>query len=201
MSENIQQILTGFLPVIFYSMLFFLVYVETAVLFAFFIPGDTLLFAAGMVVATSSDLNIWFTCITISLAAFLGDQSAYFLGKKYGISYIRNRNSDFLNDLLEKAQAFYQKYGISTMFLARFYPWFRTLVPFLAGVGSMTYKRFLRINFASSISWGFGITFLGYAANSIIFFKESSRVIAVFFIFISILLTLKNYIKSKQIKN
>jgi membrane-associated protein len=96
--------------------------------------------------------------------------------------------------LLSKAELFYEKHGISSMFLARFYPWFRTLIPFLAGVSRMNPVKFGVVNILSAISWGFGITYLGYFANSNPQLKDASRYIAAFFIVLSIALAIKNYL-------
>jgi membrane-associated protein len=201
MSDGLQNLLTALLPGVFYLALFLVVYIETAVIFAFFIPGDTLLFSAGIVVASSTQLNIWLACSLISLAAFLGDQTAFFLGRKYGISYISKRNNENLNRLLLKAQDFYAKHGTATIMLSRFYPWFRTLVPFLAGMGKMSQRNFVIANIASASIWGFGVTGLGYLANSTPWLKDSSRGIALFFIFLTIVITLKNYLRERKNKN
>lgn len=200
MSDQISELLTGALPIVFYISLFLIVYIETAFIFAFFIPGDSLLFSAGIVVATTSDLNIGLTCLLISTAAFLGDQTAYIFGRKYGISYITSRNRPHLDSMLAKAEVFYQRHGKATIFLSRFYPWFRTLAPFLAGVGRMHRERFVAINLMSAFAWGFGITLLGYFANSIEPLKDASRNIAAFFILATIGLTLKNYLKQRNAK-
>lgn len=196
MSEIFELLIDGLLPHIFYLTLFSVVYIETALIFAFFIPGDTLLFTAGMIVATSTSLNIWLACAIISLAAFLGDQTAYGIGRKYGKNFFVGRTR--LAGLIDKGEAFYEKFGISAVMISRFYPWFRTLIPFLAGASSMNYLRFISANAISSTGWGFGITFLGYGANSIPALKESSRYIAAFFIVITIALALKNFLKTKM---
>lgn len=199
MSNFIEQNLTGLLPIIFYVVLFLLVYIETAIIFAFFIPGDTLLFTAGLVVATSMNLNILLTASLIAVAAFLGDQTAYSIGRNRGITYISKRNSVPLSHFLHRAEIFYEKYGISTIALSRFYPWFRTLVPFLAGVGKMRYSIFISINALSAAAWGYGITYLGYFANSIPALENSSRMIAAFFIVLTFLTTGYHYIKHSRV--
>jgi membrane-associated protein len=199
MSDNIATILSGLLPLAFYIALFLIVYVETAFVFAFFIPGDTLLFAAGLVVAVTSNLNIVMTCFVISLAAFLGDQTAFHFGKKYGIEYITSRNRPHLNTMLEKAKIFYLKHGRATIFLSRFYPWFRTLAPFLAGIGQMPRKKFISINLVSAFSWGTGITLIGYFANSIEILKNASRWIAVFFILLTVFIASRNILRERQL--
>lgn len=200
MSENITALLSGIFPITFYALLFAVVYIETAFIFAFFIPGDTLLFSAGLVVASTSNLNIYLTCLLISVAAFLGDQTAYQFGRRYGLGYITSRNHPSLNTMLAKAEVFYRKHGRATIYLSRFYPWFRTLAPFLAGVGHMPRKKFAFVNSISAFSWGTGITLLGYLANSIEPLKEGSRWIALFFILITIGLTVKNVLKERRLK-
>lgn len=200
MSENVSSLLAEIFPTTFYLIIFVTVFIETAAIFAFFIPGDTLLFSAGLVVAASDNLSIVLTCALISSAAFLGDQTAYYLGNRYGLAYITSRNRPNLNLLLSKAQIFYGKYGTSTIFLSRFYPWFRTLAPFLAGVTQMPRKKFIIVNFISAFSWGTGITHLGYLANSIEALKDGSRWIALFFILATIGLTIKNVIHGKRVR-
>lgn len=200
MSESITELLSGVLPIAFYVFIFVVVYIETAFIFAFFIPGDTLLFSAGLVVASTSTLNIYLTCFLISLAAFLGDQTAFQFGRRFGLPYITSRNRTSLNSMLVKAEKFYQKHGRATIFLSRFYPWFRTLAPFLAGVSTMPRKKFLFVNAISAFCWGTGITFLGYLANSIEPLKEGSRWVALFFILVTIGLTAKNIRKENRIK-
>lgn len=199
MSANIASILSGLIPLSFYAALFVIVYVETAFVFAFFIPGDTLLFSAGLVAAVTSNLSIVTTCLVISIAAFLGDQTAFHFGKKYGIGYITSRNRPHLNNMLEKARVFYFKHGRSAVFLSRFYPWFRTLAPFLAGISDMNRRKFITINFLSAFAWGSGITLLGYFANSIEFLQNASRWIAAFFILATVSLALCNILRERRL--
>ncbi|KRO35571.1 MAG: hypothetical protein ABR54_05155 [Actinobacteria bacterium BACL15 MAG-120619-bin91] len=194
MTTFIESQIGGLGPALFYLTLFVIIYLETAVILAFFIPGDTLLFTAGLIVATSDDLNILTTAVIVTLGAFLGDQTAYRLGRRFGYGYITSKNKTSLNNLLGKAELFYEKHGISSMFLARFYPWFRTLIPFLAGVAKMNAAKFGVVNLLSAITWGFGITCLGYFANSNPQLKDASRYIAAFFIVLSIALAIKNYL-------
>ena len=108
MSSFIESQIGGLGPAIFYLTLFLIIYLETAVILAFFIPGDTLLFTAGLIVATSSDLNIVTTATIVALAAFLGDQTAYRLGRRFGYGYITNKNKASLNQLVTRAELFYE---------------------------------------------------------------------------------------------
>lgn len=198
MSDFIARSFPDLSPIFFYLVVTGLVFLETAAIFAFFIPGDTLLFTAGLIVAANAHLDIYLTVLLISIAAFLGDQTAFALGRTLGITFINKRNSSRLNSMVERAETFYEKYGISTIALSRFYPWFRTLVPFLAGVGKMNYYTFLAVNALSAAAWGSLITFLGYFANSIPALKDSSHQIAVFFIALTIVLTFRNYLKNRK---
>lgn len=199
MSDVIQRLFPELSPIFFYLVMAGLVFLETAAIFAFFIPGDTLLFTAGLIVAANSHLDIYLTVALICIAAFLGDQTAFAIGRTLGLSFIEKRESLRLSALLERAEKFYEKYGISTIALSRFYPWFRTLIPFLAGVGKMNYYKFLAVNSISAVVWGSLITFLGYFANSISALKNSSHQIALFFIALTVVLTLKNYLKNRKV--
>ena len=200
MSDLISAFLNDLLPIVFYFALFVIVYIETAFIFAFFVPGDTLLFSAGLVVAATTNLNIVITCLSTSLAAFLGDQTAFHFGRKYGIGYITSRNRPHLNSMLDKAKVFYIKHGRATIFLSRFYPWFRTLAPFLAGIGQMPRKKFVLINLLSAFSWGAGITLLGYFANTIEILENGSRWLAAFFILLTIILTTRNLRRERGLR-
>lgn len=192
MKEFIADNLVPLSPLIFYLSIFIVVYLETAILVAFFIPGDTLIFTAGLVVATNEDFNILITCASIAIAAFLGDQTAYQMGRKYGNDFIVKRNNEYLNRLALKAEVFYQRHGVSSMFLARFYPWFRTMIPFIAGITGMKLIRFIAANIFSALIWGFGITTLGFLANAHPLMENSSRYVATFFVVITIGLVIKN---------
>ena len=198
MSEIIREYFLSISPLVFYILLWVLIYIETALVIAFFLPGDTVLFTAGLVIAVSDQLNIWLTCIVIATAAIVGDNTAYVLGKKYGEGYISKKQNNQISKIFVRSQGFYEKYGLSTIYLARFYPWFRTLVPFSAGIAKMPYPKFWLANILGGMSWAFGITLLGYLANSISVLKNSSRYVAIFFILLTFALTLKNYLKSKR---
>ena len=198
MSEIIREYFLSISPLVFYIFLWVLIYIETALVIAFFLPGDTVLFTAGLVVAVTDQLNIWLTCLVIATAAIVGDNTAYVLGKKYGEGYITKKQNNQISKIFVRSQGFYEKYGISTIYLARFYPWFRTLVPFSAGIAKMPYPKFWLANIFGGISWAFGITLLGYLANSISVLKDSSRYVAIFFILLTCALTLKNYLKAKR---
>nr|NDG59714.1 DedA family protein [Betaproteobacteria bacterium] len=175
-----------------------IVFIETGILIAFFLPGDSILFAAGLVAATREDTNIVFLVTIIFIAAFLGDQVGYVLGRKYGRAYLERHSSPRIERMIARAELFYEKYGWSAVILARFYPWIRTFMPPIAGIGKMNYYKFLAANALGAFLWGVGITLLGFYAASIPALKDSSRLIAAFFIVLTIVLTIKNYFRSKR---
>ena len=197
-AEWVQQYLDTSTPFFIYLALGAIVFIETGILIAFFLPGDSILFAAGLVAATRDDTNIVFLVTIIFIAAFLGDQVGYVLGRKYGRSYLERHSSPRIERMIARAENFYEKYGWSAVILARFYPWIRTFMPPIAGIGKMNYYKFLAANALGAFLWGVGITTLGYYAASIPALNDSSRAIAAFFIILTIALTIKNYLRSKR---
>ena len=197
-SDWVQQYLGSSTPFFIYILIGAIVFIETGILLAFFIPGDSILFAAGFVAATRSDTNIVILISIIVLAAFFGDQVGFVLGRKYGRNYLGKSERPFIQKMIQRAEDFYEKYGWTAVVLARFYPWIRTFMPPIAGLGKMNYYKFLSANIFGAILWGAGITTLGFYAASIPALDGSSKQIAGFFIVLTIAITLKNYIKAKR---
>jgi len=197
-SEWTKSILIDSSPLWIYSILFLFVLIETGILIAFFLPGDSVLFAAGLIAAAREDISILILVTIIFIAAFLGDQLGFVLGRHYGRPYLDKRESPRIKKMITRAEKFYEKYGYSAIILARFYPWIRTIVPPVAGISRMNYYKFLSANALGAFLWGVGITSLGYSAASIPALKESSRYIAAFFILLTIALSIRNYFKSKR---
>jgi len=198
--QNWAQLINSILEIqssiIFYLVVFAIVYIETAIIFAFFIPGDTLLFTIGTLVALNAELNILISMCLIASAAFLGDQTAYFIGNKSKSFYTGKRPA--LSKIFKKGEIFYEKHGIAAIALSRFYPWFRTIIPFLAGFNSMNYRKFVFTNFGSAFIWGFGITWLGYIAISNVAIESGSKYIAAFFVTLTVALTSWNIFKNRK---
>jgi len=197
-SDWVQQYLGSTTPFFIYILIGAIVFIETGILLAFFIPGDSILFAAGFVAATRSDTNIVILTTIIVLAAFFGDQVGFVLGRKYGRNYLNRSERPRIQKMIKRAEDFYEKYGWTAVVLARFYPWIRTFMPPIAGLGKMNYYKFLSANIFGAVLWGAGITTLGFYAASIPALDGSSRQIAGFFIVLTIAITLKNYIKAKR---
>ena len=197
-SDWVQQYLGSTTPFFIYILIGAIVFIETGILLAFFIPGDSILFAAGFVAATRSDTNIVILITIIVLAAFFGDQVGFVLGRKYGRNYLNRSERPRIQKMIKRAEDFYEKYGWTAVVLARFYPWIRTFMPPIAGLGKMNYYKFLSANIFGALLWGAGITTLGFYAASIPALDGSSKQIAGFFIVLTIVITLKNYIKAKR---
>jgi membrane-associated protein len=197
-ADWVEQYLSASTPFFIYGIIGLIVFLETGVLLAFFLPGDSILFAAGLLAATRDDTNIVFLVLIIFIAAFFGDQVGYVLGRKYGRSYLERQQRAGIEKMVLRAEDFYEKYGWSAVILARFYPWIRTFMPPIAGIAKMNYYKFLAANALGALIWGVGITLLGFYAASIPLLKESSRAIALFFVLLTIALTLKNYLKARR---
>lgn len=197
-SEWTEGILAQTTPFLIYSTLFLFVFIETGILLAFFLPGDSVLFAAGFIAASREDTSIVILVSVIFLAAFLGDQLGFVLGRHFGRPYLDKYEAPKIRKMIARAERFYEKYGYSAIILARFYPWIRTIVPAVAGISRMNYYKFLSANIIGAFLWGVGITMLGYYAASIPVLEESSHWIAAFFIVLTIGLTIRNYRKSKR---
>ena len=197
-SDWVQQYLGTSTPFFIYVLLGAIVFIETGILVAFFIPGDSILFAAGFIAATRDDTNIVILVLIIVLAAFFGDQVGFVLGRKYGRNYFGRSKRPRIQKMIKRAEDFYDEYGWTAVVLARFYPWIRTFMPPIAGLGKMNYYKFLSANIFGAVLWGVGITTLGFYAASIPALDGSSKQIAGFFIVLTIAITLKNYIKAKR---
>ena len=169
-------------PFILYILIWALIFIETGVLVAFWLPGDSLLFSTGLVVAARSDMNIVILVAGVFLAAFIGDQFGYVIGRKYGRPYLQRSNSPRIARMITRSEAFYEKNGWWAVSAARFFPWFRTFIPPVAGVAKMPYYKFLSANGVGALAWGVGITLAGFYSATIPAVKSSSYAIAAFFI-------------------
>ena len=145
-----------------YLGLFGIVFAETGLLVGFFLPGDSLLFTAG-ILAAEGYLDISLLLIVLAGAAIIGDSTGYAIGKKFGPKIFAKENSLLFNkNHLHKAEKFFEKHGPKTIIIARFVPIIRTFVPTLAGVGKMNYAKFLTYNIVGGLFWVLSVTMLGY---------------------------------------
>ena len=156
--------------------LFAIVFAESGLLFGFFLPGDSLLFTAG-VFAARGDLNLAVILVGCFVAAVAGDQVGYVFGRRVGPALFRRDDSRFFKqEYVEKAQAYFDKYGSKTIVLARFVPIVRTFAPIVAGVGRMEYRTFVTFNVLGGLLWAVGVTLLGYALGEVEFVEENFEI-------------------------
>lgn len=142
--------------------LILIVFAESGLLIGFFLPGDSLLFTAGLF-AARGDLNIVVILVGCFAAAVLGDQVGYAFGKRVGPALFKKQDSKlFKQEYILRADEFFERHGAKTIVLARFVPVVRTFAPILAGVGSMRYRTFLTFNIVGALLWAVGVTLLGY---------------------------------------
>jgi membrane-associated protein len=176
--------------ILFYLVVWGLVFAGTALFLGVFIPfitGDSLLFGAGLVAASTPSISIAVLAVGTGLAAFLGDQVGFLLGRRYGRSYLDRHGGRRTQAAVAKTESFYRKFGWWSVVIARFMPWARVFVPVIAGVGRMNYYKFLSSNIVGALAWGTGMTLVGYYAASIPGVKNAAYVIAGFFILASII--------------
>lgn len=182
-----------------YVILFLIVFTETGLVIMPLLPGDSLLFAAGAIAANeSTGLNVWLIIIILIIAALLGDNVNYFMGKKFGGEIKKRERILFLKrEYLEKTEAFYEKHGGSTVIMARFIPIVRTVAPFVAGAGSMTYSKYITFCVIGAILWVPSLTLLGYFFGNMDIVKKNFELVIFGIIGFSILPMLFGYLKSK----
>lgn len=175
----------------FYLLFFLVVYCETGLVVTPFLPGDSLLFVAGAF-AGAGQLHIGVLAIILILAAFLGDNTNFFVGKFIGQKLFSNPNSKiFRKDILDKTHEFYEKHGSKAIIIARFIPLVRTFAPFVAGVGQMTYRKFLLFSIIASLLWVVIFLFGGFMFGNIPVIKEHMSLIILAVMVISVLPALK----------
>ena len=185
--------LSSLAPFIFYIVVAGIVFIETGLLIGFFLPGDSILFSAGLVAAAHGNINIVILITAIFLAAFFGDQVGFVIGRVVGRPYLDKRESPRIKRMIAKSEVFYEKYGWWAVVIARYFPWIRTFVPPIAGAAKMNYYKFLSANALGAFLWGVGITLAGYYAATVPWVKSSSYAIAAFFITASLISALVNF--------
>ena len=179
-----------------YLILFLVIFMETGFVVTPFLPGDSLLFAAGTFAALGA-LDITLVFLLLFAAAVLGDTANYWIGRRIG-PRVFERNSRWLKrEYLERTHRFYERHGGKTIFLARFIPIIRTFAPFVAGVGEMSYGRFLAYNVVGGLVWTGGFTFLGYFFGNIPIVRENFSFVVVGIIFISVLPIVYEFVASQ----
>lgn len=187
--------------VFFYLIVWGLVFAGTGLFVGAFIPfltGDSLLFASGLVTAASPTLSIWILALGTGIAAFIGDQVGFILGRHLGRPYLEKKSGPRMLRIIGRVENFYNKYGWWSVVIARFIPWARVFVPWVAGIGKMNYYKFLTSNLVGALAWGVGLTLVGYYAASIPGVKAAAYVIAGFFILASIVFSVRTLILERR---
>lgn len=194
--------LQGLIESIGYLGIFGMTFAESGLFFGFFLPGDSLLFTAGLL-ASQKIFNIWILLPLITLGAIGGDSVGFWTGKKFGSWLLKQKESIlFQKKHLETARIFYDKHGGKTLILARFIPAIRTFAPIVAGMADMHYGSFITYNVLGGLLWSFGMTLLGYFLGTVIpdVDKYLLPIIGVIII-LSVLPAIIHFVKEKQNNN
>jgi len=182
-----------------YFILFFIIFAETGFVFTPFLPGDSLLFAAG-VFASLGSFNILILLLILMLAAILGDTVNYWIGHFFGEKIVSNPKIPINQEHIEKTNRFFEKHGGKTIILARFVPIVRTFAPFVAGAGQMSYGKFISYNIIGGIIWVALFTLSGFFFGNIPFVKKNFSLVVIGIIFISLVPMIIEVIKHKKAK-
>lgn len=183
-----------------YFVLFFVIFLETGFVVTPFLPGDSLLFAAGAFAAIGA-LNPFVLLVILSAAAILGDTANYWIGHFIGPKVFQRENSRFFRrEYLDRTHEFYEKYGAETIIIARFVPIIRTFAPFVAGIGRMSYGRFLSYNVIGGILWVALFVFGGYFFGNVPFIKKNFSLVIIAIILISLMPAVHEFWRQKRKK-
>ena len=176
------------------------IFAETGLLVGFFLPGDSLLFPVGLMVASHAiDFPIWFVCLVVSLAAFAGDQTGYFIGRKAGPAIFNKPDSKFFSQKnVSRTNSFFERYGSRAIILAHFVPIMRTFVPVAAGVGQMPHRRFTMFNVIGVIGWATGVTLLGFFLGRVEFVSKHVEYFTLGFVVVSTIPILIEVLKARR---
>src|SRR5579863_1842422 len=172
----------------FYGLMFLVVFCETGLVITPFLPGDSLLFALGACAARTGGLNLATLGALLIIAAIVGDSVNYWIGSLLAHRIFRGDKIRFLNPKhLERTHAFYERYGGKTIILARFVPIVRTFAPFVAGMGSMTYRKFMLFNVIGGVAWVVGFLLLGFSFGKIPVVEANFELVILGIVIVSIL--------------
>ena len=182
-----------------YVILFLVIFIETGLVAMPFLPGDSLLFTAGLF-AASGELNLFYLLILLLIAAVLGDNCNYWIGRKIGLRVfeLKFRAKPIINKkYLDQTELFFEKNGVKAIIMARFVPFVRTFAPFAAGIGKMNYNRFFLFDLLGGFLWIFSLTLAGYLLGEVEWIRKHIDLVCLGIIFVSILPMLFEVIKSK----
>ena len=192
-----------------YLILFLVIFIETGVVLWPFLPGDSLLFTAGIfanqINKTTGEpfLNIFLLLILLFTAAVLGDNCNFWIGRLLGLRILKTKFRGKMllkQQYIDKTHSFYEKYGVKTIIMARFVPIVRTFAPFVAGIAEMTYTKFISFDILGGAIWVLSLTFAGYFLGEIEWIRKNIELVALGIIFISILPIIFEFIKHRMKK-
>ena len=171
-----------------YALLFLIIFSETGLVVTPFLPGDALLFTVGTLTAQSGPLNLALTLVLLTTAGILGHTVNYWIGSAIGHKLFSNPSSRIFNRKhLDQTHAFYERHGAKTILLSRFLPLIRTFAPFVAGMGSMSYKKFFAYNVVGAFVWVFGIVLLGHFFGNIPYVQRNYSLVILGIVIISMI--------------
>jgi membrane-associated protein len=164
-----------------------IVFMESGMMVGFFLPGDSLLFTAGLLSSQGVLPDIWVLLVTIPIAAIAGDQTGYWIGRRFGPPLFNRPDSRFFKrEFVDQTAAFFEKHGSKAIILARFVPIVRAFVPVMAGTSNMNYRTFLTFDIIGGLLWGVGVTTLGYFLGQITFVKNNIEFILIGVVLVSV---------------
>lgn len=184
-----------------YAILFLIIFVETGLVVMPFLPGDSLLFATGALISATNELNIFTMGLLLFVAAVLGDTANYFIGKRLGKAVFERESKWIKKEYLLKTQSFYEKYGGKAIIFARFVPIIRTFAPFVAGIGTMNYPKFIAYNVIGGFVWVWSFLFLGYFFADTEIVRKNFTLVIFGIIILSIMPPVIEIIRHKLKKN
>ena len=184
------------------AVLCLIIFAECGLLIGFFLPGDSLLFVAGLFVATGAiETPLWLVCVLVTVCAFVGNMCGYWIGSKVGPALFNKPNSKlFKKEHVEKTHEFFDKYGARAIIMARFVPIVRTFITATAGVGRMDAKKFFTYSAIGAVFWATGVTVLGYFLGEISFIEKNIDVMAILIVLISIIPIVIEVVKARREK-
>ncbi len=183
-----------------YVLMFMVIFCETGLVVTPFLPGDSLLFALGALSALENGLDVWILLVSLTIAGILGDTCNYHIGKYLGPKVFEQNSRFFKKSYLTDTQAFFERWGAFTIVAARFAPIVRTFAPFVAGIGSMNYKKFVSYNIIGAIVWVFTFILAGHYFGNLPIVKRNFHVVIFGVIFVSLLPMLIPWVKSRMNK-
>ena len=187
-------------PLAAYGFVFLIIFIETGVVFFPFLPGDSLLFASGFF-ANGAGFDLWILLPVVWAAAILGDQSNFAIGHFFGQKIVKSGKVKAMTpERIEKSEKFLEKWGKLAIFLGRFFPFIRTFVPFLAGMGGMHWRDFVVFNVLGGLTWSTMFTLLGYFFGGIPFVQKHFELLVIAIILVSLIPTVAGLIRSSMKK-